>query len=746
MEFRRGQDITKFTFLPVMLQIALLNIFRLTFQLILKPLGQPSFVPEILGGIVVCSPLLGKEFHEKILFGGRTILVTSVLEECGIMFLLFLLSVRLDMSIVKKCGGLAVVIGITTFVVPEALTLLISLFVREIIPLDNDLHLSLPVVSGHISSTSFHVISALLADLKLLNSELGRLALSSSMISGLFCWGIFVICNNLREVSRMETTLRDILLTQVWKIVIILFVVFTLRPVMFWMVKQTPDGKPLKESHVYWIIVMVLVCGLVGEFTGQHLYFGPVVLGLAAPPGPELASTLIEKIDCFLEAVLIPCYLINTGRVFNLHAMKIDHFVAVELLFFAAVLSKLTSIIVVSLYYRVPFMDSLTLGLIYNVKGFMDIQSFLHALQSKVISTEVFSILVLTSTVHSAIFTPLVRCIYSPSRRYVAYRRHTIQHSEPFSELRILACIHKQDDVHSIINILNATNPSRESPIAVYVLNLKESVAGTLPFFITHKLRRTSATKTKETDRIINAFFQFEQQNYSLLSVQCFTSIGVYQTMHDDICTMALEKMTSLVLIPFHILDSSSVRMVNKKVLEYASCSVGILIARGKLSRYIVPYQLKMNVCVVFIGGPDDREALAYGARMSALPGIKLTVLRLTPQEQGSYDFVETRRDLTMLNSFKYDNLESNIEYWDESISCGEGTAKLLGSMCNNFDLIMVGRRHDPHSPILMGLSEWSEIQELGVVGDLLAAPDMNYESSVLVIQQQASVVEEMIH
>lgn len=52
-----------------------------------------------------------------------------------------------------------------------------------------------------------------------------------------------------------------------------------------------------------------------------------------------------------------------------------------------------------------------------------------------------------------------------------------------------------------------------------------------------------------------------------------------------------------------------------KKVLKVAPCSVGILFDRGIFSdcTHIFARSLKINVCVIFIGGPDDCEALAYG-------------------------------------------------------------------------------------------------------------------------------------
>lgn len=68
----------------------------------------------------------------------------------------------------------------------------------------------------------------------------------------------------------------------------------------------------------------------------------------------------------------------------------------------------------------------------------------------------------------------------------------------------------------------------------------------------------------------------------------------------------------------------------------------------------------------------------------------------------------------------------------------------LLREEGNNYDLIMVGIRHEESFEVLQGLSVWSEIEELGEIGDLLVSSDLNLTASVLAVQQQlSSVVEE---
>lgn len=366
------------------------------------------------------------------------------------------------------------------------------------------------------------------------------------------------------------------------------------------------------------------------------------------------------------------------------------------------------------------------------------------------ITDESFAIMVASSILKSAIIIPLVKVFYDSSRRYVAYRRHTIQHSGRHSELRILACINDPDNVATILNIIQASN-SPQSPIAVFVMNLEEYVGRYTPIVIQHRLdsSESSSSKPSKIDPMINALRRYKHYQKGLKSVQCFTAIAPFVSMHDDICLMAFEKGTALVILPFEKADSPKIRTVTKNVIKLAPCSVGILYYRGLFMdpTPIFSRQSMMCVCVLFIGGPDDREALAYGARMVENHSIMLTIIRFIAMNHTTNDnLIEESCDLNMINGFRMTCINnSNVEYITRSVKDGAETAGVLNAIGDDFDLILVGRRHDRYSQVLLGLSDWNEIEELGVVGDILACSHFVSRASIMVIQQQASVVEGII-
>ncbi|KAK2647456.1 hypothetical protein Ddye_014945 [Dipteronia dyeriana] len=741
-------DLINFPLLYVLLPVALVTCFTAIFRVLLKPLGQVNFVSQMLAGIVLGPSCLGQAVSNK-LYSMRSISVLNVFQSVGLIYILFLLSVRIDVGVVRNSGRLAIIIGLGAFFAPMIATISMGLFIKGTIDLDAEVYSSFPVLASIECNISFHMILTVLTDLKLLNSELGRLALSSTLVSNIASTIVLVLCTQFQQgASQLRLKDNTGVLVSLSSLFIILVIVFMCRPIMFWMMKQTPDGKPLKQLHLVAINVMVLGSALLGEILGQHYLIGPVILGIVTPTSSPLGSALAEKIECFNWVVFIPCYIANIGRLIDFNSIGRNSFLAVGWLILASMFARFFAVIITSIYYKLPIDDAISLSLLLNCRGLIDTLIYAYAYLLKLMTREVFGIMMIAATLRSAVITPLISATYDSSRRYVAYRRRTIQHSRRHPELRILACIYEPDNVPTIVNILEASNRPQRS-LALHVMKLEELAGGTMPQVITHRLDRLSSShKSNKADPMINAFRQYEELKKGHTFVQCFTVIAPYATMHDEICLMAFEKSTPLVIIPIQKPKSTFVKTVVRNVLQMSPCSVGILLDRGMFMdpRPIFSRILAINTCVIFVGGQDDREALAYGANMAETNTTTLRIVRLVAMNHVPPDLTEEGRDLNMLDEFRTSTLgNKNVEFIEKNVTEGCQTAKLLKSIGNEYDLILVGRRHNPNSPVLVGLSAWSEIQELGVIGDLLVSSDYCGNASVLVLQQQASVVQEMI-
>lgn len=360
----------------------------------------------------------------------------------------------------------------------------------------------------------------------------------------------------------------------------------------------------------------------------------------------------------------------------------------------------------------------------------------------QVLDDELFAIMVLTLVLVTGIVSPIVKALYDPSRRFLAYKRRTILHHQSDEELRILACIHKPDNVLAVLNLLAASNATEKTRIDLVVLQLVKLVGRAASVLVAHIPRE------KPSERIFNAFSKFEDAYKGKVSLHCYKGISPYATMHNDVCYLALEKRITFIIIPFHkqwiiggMAESTfAFKQLNKNVLEKAPCSVGVLIDRGNQKKFWCGYLNESTylVAVLFFGGPDDRETLAYAKRMMDQPNVNITLFHFS---SSSKDFIggsdrSKKLDTQILSEFRLSAFRNDrVSYKENVVTNGRDVLSVIEYMDSFYDLVMAGKRHED-SKLMSELGKWKH-GELGTVGEILASLNIGDKTSVLVVQQQ---------
>ncbi|OVA06228.1 UspA [Macleaya cordata] len=385
--------------------------------------------------------------------------------------------------------------------------------------------------------------------------------------------------------------------------------------------------------------------------------------------------------------------------------------------------------------------------------------------------------------------TPSVMAIYKPARGVSPYTRRKLQpESSPISgsknkELRLLACVHGPGNVPSLINLIESTRSTKKSPLKLYIMHLVELTERSSSIVMVQRVRKNGLPlinrlrNRKSHDRVAVAFEAYGQ--LGRVKVRPMTAISALPTMHEDVCHVAEEKRVTMMILPFHkqgrrgedgVVAMENVghgwRMVNQRVLKYAPCSVAVLVDRGlgggggqETPGPTSAISVAQGVCVVFFGGPDDREALEFGGRMAEHPGVTVTVVRFvdaketekngvilmpTPEKctEKNYSFStavmdrerEKELDEIAVTEFRkrWDGLATYVE--KEASNIVESVLAIGRS--EEYELIVVGKGRFPSTMVAELAEHTAEHAELGPIGDILASSGHGVVSSVLVIQQ----------
>ncbi|CAA7025630.1 unnamed protein product [Microthlaspi erraticum] len=407
---------------------------------------------------------------------------------------------------------------------------------------------------------------------------------------------------------------------------------------------------------------------------------------------------------------------------------------------------KLVAGFVPCLYCKLPLKESFAVAILLSCKSFPEIFIYESTFNEKYLSHATYSFLIIYVLINTAIVPVVLKSLYDPKRKYVGYQKRNILSLKPNSDLRILTCVRRPDNISGTIAFLQLlSSPNHQLPIVVTVLHLVKLIGQIVPVLISHSKNSKRLIKDSYINTTILAFNQFIKESLGSTTVSMFTALSHENLMHEDICMLALDQATSIIVVPsgrtwttdgVFKSDDEAIRRLNMSLLERAPCSIGILVDRGHFLRR-GKKKKNIDVGVIFIGGKDDREALSLVNRMKDNPKVRVTVIRLISNqetESTNWDYI---LDHEIIKELKNSETTNNFAYIERNVHGGPEVATTVLFLAEEYDLMVVGRDHGMSSPDFSGLKEWIELPELGVIGDLLAVRDLRSRVSVLVVQQQ---------
>lgn len=298
----------------------------------------------------------------------------------GLLYFLFLVGVEMDVMVIKRTGRRALVIAVAGMVLPFSIGIVASYGLQRHV--SKNLHQAsfLLFIGVALAVTAFPVLARILAESKLLNTEIGRIAMSSAIVNDMCAWILLALSIALSDssergsdgVGKSSANALASLWVLVAGVAFVLFCIYAVRPAMRWVMKRTPEGEGVSDFHVCMILTGVMLAGLTTDAIGIHSVFGAFVFGLVIPNG-SLGVALIEKLEDFVTGLLLPLFFVISGLRTNLATISDPKTVAaLVVVFVLASLGKILGTVLIAIFFTMSFRDGVTLGFLMNTRGLVE--------------------------------------------------------------------------------------------------------------------------------------------------------------------------------------------------------------------------------------------------------------------------------------------------------------------------------------------------------------------------------------
>lgn len=296
----------------------------------------------------------------------------------GFMYFLFVCGVKMDPSLIKKAGKKHMFIALIGVTVPTLIVAAVALMLRSQMDKDLALFSSIGAVSSSMGIIAFPSLYPTLQELNLLSSEIGQMALSICLIGDAI--GINAIVA-FEAAKQGEGEAVDALWYLISLVVLVTFIVAGARRVFLWIIRRTPEGKPVDQGYVVAILLGVCVMAFLTDMLGIAILNGPMWLGLVIPDGPPLGATLVEKSETIIMDLLLPFSFAFLGLFTDVSVMFAAGWSSLAPLFIMAVigfLSRLLGTLAPCVFFDLPLRDSFALSFILSIRGHVELVLYLH--------------------------------------------------------------------------------------------------------------------------------------------------------------------------------------------------------------------------------------------------------------------------------------------------------------------------------------------------------------------------------
>ena len=453
-------------------QIVTIILVARFFGWVFKKIGQPSVIGEIIAGIVLGPSLLGMYFpgFSAALFPVESLGNLKFLSQIGLILFMFVIGMELDMKVLKNKANEAIVISHASIVIPFALGIGLAYFVYDQFAPEGVKFLSFSLFMGiALSITAFPVLARIVQERGIHKTKLGAIVITCAAADDITAWCILAVVIAIVKAGTFVSSLYIISLA----IIYVMVMIFIVKPFL----KRIGDLYGSKESigkPVVAIFFLVLIMSSYAtEVIGIHALFGAFMAGAIMPDVPKFRSIFIEKVEDVALILLLPLFFVFTGLKTEIGLLNDPYLWKVTgFIILVAVVGKFLGSALAAKFVGQSWRDSLTIGALMNTRGLMELIVLNIGLELKVLTPEVFTMMVIMALVTTFMTGPALDLI---NFLFKTKDSDTVVQATNFNKYRILISFGNNEKGKSLLRLANSLVKKQKAQSCITVMHLSLS-------------------------------------------------------------------------------------------------------------------------------------------------------------------------------------------------------------------------------------------------------------------------------
>ncbi len=379
---------------------------------ILRLLGQPAAVGEMIAGLMLGPSLLGWLIPgwQEYLFPKASMTIIYAVSQVGLALYMFLVGVEFRADLIRARVRSAASVSIAGIVAPFVLGGCIAYFLHsrgDLFGPGVAVGEAILYLGAAMSITAFPMLARIIQERGLAGTSLGTLALAAGSIDDAAAWCVMaVVLASFQGDGRIAAAAIG------GGVAYTLSVIFLVRPLLGRLKARAEREDGISQPMLIFILMLAMLCSWFTDSIGIYAVFGAFILGTAIPRG-AFAEDLHKKVGPLTSAFLLPMYFVYSGLNTRIGLVDTAEMWAIAaLILAAAILGKGVACFAAARLNGEGARESVSIGALMNARGLMELIILNIGHELGIISQRLFTIMVIMAIVTTLMATPIFELVY----------------------------------------------------------------------------------------------------------------------------------------------------------------------------------------------------------------------------------------------------------------------------------------------------------------------------------------------